>query len=155
MHKKKHCPVTKSEEWLFSILDGAKLAPAPVTMRPSSSTVSCLIGVGKDHTAEILIDKETLGVLEARNAEYTRNLAEAMKQLIPEGGWAAPHEQIMVGQTVVSSQATRTCYALAAILECLPPSEYATALSASAWELLRQIGRYEDGFEMGEEGGHP
>lgn len=169
--KQKNYPVTKSEEWLFSILDGAKLAAAPVTIHLSSSAVSCLIGIGKDHTAEILIDKETLGVLESRNVEYKRQMAaealaceaagpvaltpvgEAVQKLIPEGGWAAPRQPFLVGPTSVDSHATRTCHALAAILECLPHSEYATSLSASAWELLHQIGRYEDGFEMGEEGG--
>lgn len=171
--KQKNYPVTKSEEWLSSILGGEKLAPAPDAIQPSGHTACCLIGCNKDHTAEIYTDKETLGALESRNVEYKRNLAaealaceaacpvvltpvgEAMQKLIPEGGWAAPRQPFLVGPTSVDSHATRTCHALAAILECLPPSEYATSLSASAWELLHQIGRYEDGFEMGEEGGQP
>lgn len=72
---KKNYPFTKSEEWLFSILDGGNIAPAPTVMRPSSSTVSCLIGIGKDDTAEVLIDKESMAALAIRSAQYQRDLA--------------------------------------------------------------------------------
>lgn len=93
--------------------------------------------------------------IEGAQAQYEQEQLSAMSAMIPKGGWASPREQFLVGPTVVDSQATRMCHALAQVLECLPPSEHATALTSSAWELLYQIGRYEDGFELGEGGGQP
>lgn len=88
-----------------------------------------------------------------RDEEQQHRISEAMKALVPEGGWAGKHGPISVGATKVESQATRMCYALAQILECNPPSEFASALTQEAWGLLIQIGRYEDDFELGEDGG--
>lgn len=88
-----------------------------------------------------------------RDEEQRHRISEAMKALVPDGGWAGKHESISIGGTKVESLATRMCYALGQILECNAPGEFASALSQSAWDLLTQIGRYEDGFELGEDGG--
>jgi len=58
------------ESMLAQLIAGEKLFPAPTkTERPADSAYEFLIGIGKDHTARITMEKEAYEVLMALTTE--------------------------------------------------------------------------------------
>jgi|SRR3990167_2794232 len=146
MKKAKEFPFSMQEIHLSNLISGMPIKPAPTSVSRGCDHVSFLIGIGKDDTAEVTMLRESMLKLVER--------AKEMQGVAPEGGWSAGALPFSVGGTKVESTQTGIAYALCSTLESLPPSEYASALTTSAWNLLHMIGRYEDGFELGEDEGH-
>lgn len=146
MKKAEDFPFSMQEVHLSNLISGMPINPAPTSVSRGCEHVSFLIGIGKDDTAEVVMPRESMLKLVER--------AKEVHGVAPDGGWSAGSLPFSVGGTKVESTQTGIAYALCHTLEALPPSELASALTASAWNLLNMIGRYEDGFEMGEDEGN-